>query len=75
MLTNYKHYDNILLKIKYITLIKRGGGKGPYETRQPVIYKVPIPVDIFLRDKKRIIKIALFLSKGFFISIYKFVQT
>ncbi|BCZ44523.1 hypothetical protein psyc5s11_05900 [Clostridium gelidum] len=66
MLTNYKFYDRILLKIKYRTLIKRGGGKGPYETRQPVLYKVPIPVDIFLRDKKRIIKIALFLSKGFF---------
>ena len=66
MLTNYKHYDNILLKIKYITLIKRGGGKGPYETRQPVLYKVPIPVEVFLQDKKVICKIILFLSKSFF---------
>ena len=53
MLTNYKFYDKILLKIKYRTLIKRGGGKGPCETRQPVLYKVPIPVGILLQDKKK----------------------
>ena len=39
-------------KLNSETLIKRGGGKGPDETRQPVLYKVPIPVEVFLQDKK-----------------------
>ena len=56
-------------KLNYVTLIKRGGGKGPCETRQPVLYKVPIPVDIFLQDKKSIAEIALFLLKSFFILV------
>ena len=29
------------------------------------IYKVPIPVDVILQDKKRIFKVILFLSKSF----------
>jgi hypothetical protein len=51
-------------------LIKRGGGTGPCETRQPAFGTVPIPAGYILKDEERELglfmeEIFLFLQKAF----------
>jgi hypothetical protein len=52
-----------------IKLIQRGGGTGPYETRQPAISTVPIPTEGILGDELFSIN-NLFFLKRFYRSTY-----
>jgi len=43
---------SFFMKLKLNTLIKRGGGKGPCETRQPVAIRGANSCSMLLRDKR-----------------------
>jgi hypothetical protein len=64
-LLRFKTYVIIIFTEKYwFFLIKRGGGTGPCETRQPALCTVPIPAGFILKDEEH--EWGLFIVKRFF---------